>query len=101
MNIEEYVKQILAVYNDIEVSKKTVEKDSLSYKYIIDVENKLKKTLESIKTIGINKNEINFLKLQEERENVLKSNMDKTTLNLELIKLNQLMVTLNPLRNSS
>lgn len=101
MNIEEYVKQILAVYNDIEVSKKTVEKDSLSYKYIIDVENKLKKILESIKTIGINKNEINFLKLQEERENVLKSNMDKTTLNLELIKLNQLMVTLNPLRNSS
>ena len=45
MNIEEYVKQILTTYNDIEESKKTVEKDSLSYKYIIDVESKLKKSI--------------------------------------------------------
>lgn len=99
MNIEEYVKQILTTYNDIEESKKTVEKDSLSYKYIIDVEKKFEKVLELIKTIKINKYEIEHLKLQEERDFVMKSTLNKTEIDMKLIKLNQQMLELNSLIN--
>jgi len=100
MNIEEYIKEILSTNNDIEESKKSVEKDSLPYKYIIDVENKFKKTLDSIKTIRINKYEIEHLKLQTERESVLKNCLNNKELDLKLIKLNQQMLELNLLRQS-
>ena len=99
MNIEEYIKNILTVYNDIEVSKNTVEKNSLSYKYIIDVENKFKNALDLVKTIKINKYEIEHLKLQTERESIMKSCLNKTELDLKLIKLNQEMLDLNSLKS--
>lgn len=98
MNIEEYIKDILAVYNDIEVSKNTVEKDSLPYKYIIDVENKFKNTLDLLKIIKINKYEIEYLKLQQERESIMKSCLNKSELDMKLIKLNEEMLELNSLR---
>jgi hypothetical protein len=99
MNIEEYIKQILSTYKDIEESKNSVEKDSLPYKYIIEVEKKFKNVLELIKTIKINKYEIEHLKLQEERESIMKSGLNKTELDMILIKLNQKMLELNSLRN--
>jgi len=95
MNIEEYIKDILAVYNDIEVSKNTVEKDSLPYKYIIDIENKFKNALDLLKIIKINKYEIEYLKLHQERESIMKSCLNKSELDMKLIKLNQEMLELN------
>lgn len=99
MNIEEYIKQILITYNDIEESKKVVQIDSLPYKYINDIEKKFKTALDVIKTIRINKYEIEHLKLQEEREFIMKSGLNKTDLDSKLIKLNQQMLELNLLRN--
>jgi len=99
MNIEEYTKQVLSIYKDIEESKNSVVKDSLPYKYIIEVENKFKNALDLLKTIGINKYEIEHLKLQEEREAIMKSGINKTELDMILIKLNQKMLELNILRN--
>jgi hypothetical protein len=99
MNIEEYTKQILSLYKDIEESKNSVEKDSLPYKYIIEIENKFKNTLDLLKNFRINKYEIEHLKLQEERESIMKSGLNKTELDMILIKFNQKMLELNILRN--
>ena len=40
-------------------------------------------------------------KLQEERDFVMKSTLNKTEIDMKLIKLNQTMIELNSLRNSN
>jgi hypothetical protein len=92
MEIEEYITQIKNLSNSIKESLKNSKPDSLSYKYIISIEQKFKDILDSIKDLKINKYEIEFLKLQEERDVLLKSVSDKATLNLKLIEINQKII---------
>lgn len=92
MEIEEYITQIKNLSNSINESLKNSKPDSLSHKYIINIEQKFKGILDSIKDLQINKYEIEFLKLQEERDKIMTSQLDKDILNKELIKINQKII---------
>jgi len=92
MEIEEYIIQIKNLSNNIKESLKNSKPDSLSHKYIINIEQKFKGILDLIKDLKINENEIKFLKLQEERDVLLKSVSDKATLHMKLIEINQKII---------
>ena len=101
MNVEEYTKQIIEISNNIEESFKNIEPNSHAYDYIIKIQKDFKDSLESfVKNKNINKNKLEILKLQDERDRIMKSNIKIEDLQIKLMELNQQMVDLNLLKNS-
>jgi hypothetical protein len=92
MEIEEYIIQIKNLSNRIEESLNNSRPGTLSHKYIIGIEQKFKNFLNSIKDLKINEYEIEFLKLQDEREKLMKNEPDKNILNIKLIEINQKII---------
>jgi len=101
MNVEEYTKQILEISNNIEETLKNIKPNCYAFDYIINIQKDFKNSLESlVKNKKINKYELEILKLQDERDRIMKSNIKIEDLQIKLMELNQQMVDLNLLKHS-
>jgi hypothetical protein len=99
-NIDDKIVKLKIISNDIILSLENVEANSYAYNYIRKIKETFIKNLDNIlETSDINKYEIEILKLQDEREKLIKKDKKDKLIFREIMQLNEKMTYLNCIKN--